>query len=82
MSDQSMLGTFIVVGLVGLCLVARGNKVKNVWGVNLGAVNCPRCQAPLPRVRTPRSLRQALLGGSTCKLCGCEIDKWGRDISH
>jgi hypothetical protein len=31
-------------------------------------------------VRWPKSLRRALWGGDTCAVCGCEFDKWGRDV--
>ena len=35
----------------------------------------------LPLVRFPTSLRQALWGGNTCRKCGCDFDKWGRELS-
>ncbi len=43
-------------------------------------MNCAECGAKLPRVRTPRSLRQAMLGGGTCPNCGIELDRKGRAI--
>ena len=58
-------------------------------GVFLGAIlltlllpakRCPRCQKPLPKVRLPRNVRQAVRGGHTCRHCGCEIDASGRVI--
>jgi hypothetical protein len=64
----------------GLAAVRNGTAKKTEWGINLGTVYCPRCNAPQPRVRRPQNRRQALWGGSTCS-CGCEMDKWGREIT-
>jgi hypothetical protein len=77
-----VLGFVILVGilLVGLVAVAHGTVVKNRWGVNLEPVHCPRCNATPLRVRVPQSFNQFLWGGRTCRGCGCEIDKWGREI--
>ena len=66
--------------LIGLVLVAAGTVRKNRWGINLDPTPCPSCNALIPQVRTPRSLKQALWGGSTCQRCGTESDKWGRRI--
>jgi hypothetical protein len=67
--------------LLGVLLVAFGTITKNRWGINAKPVNCPACGFPIPRVRQPKSLRQALWGGGTCEKCGCEMDKWGRLIT-
>jgi len=67
--------------LVGVLLVAYGTVARNRWGINLQPVNCPCCQANIPQVRTPKSVREALWGGGTCGKCGCRIDKWGRQIT-
>lgn len=43
-------------------------------------VPCPACgTVGQRRFRRPTSLRQALWGGETCVVCGCDFDKWGRD---
>jgi len=39
---------------------------------------CPRCQALLPKMRKPKSMRQMLFGGWTCSECGCEVNSMGR----
>ena len=41
---------------------------------------CPDCGEPLPKFRSPASLRQAMLGGWTCPKCGCETDRRGRKV--
>jgi hypothetical protein len=46
----------------------------------LPAKLCPGCGRPLPKVRLPRSLRQALRGGHTCPHCGCVTDARGNRI--
>ena len=58
----------------------NGAQTQNDWGINLARVKCPRCGAKMPIMRFPTSERQALWGGSTCRQCGCEVDKWGREI--
>jgi DNA-directed RNA polymerase subunit RPC12/RpoP len=77
---MAFLGAIFGVLAVGMLLVIHGTITKNRWGINLDAVTCPRCGAPLPRVRKPESLRQALWGGYTCATCGAEVDKWGREL--
>ncbi len=56
----------IAGGLVALLLAARPR------------LSCPACGAPVPRLRVPRSLRQALFGGARCTSCGCKVDRVGR----
>jgi len=65
---------------VGSVLVIFGTVTKNRWGINLEQVNCPRCKQARPQVRIPATTSQALWGGGTCQRCGCEMDKWGREI--
>jgi hypothetical protein len=65
---------------VGVVLVVSGTVRRNRWGINLESVNCPRCEQQIPQVRMPVSLSQTLWGGATCERCGCEVDKWGREI--
>jgi len=70
---------FIVpILLIGTLLVAFGTVAKNQWGINTKPVTCPACGRPVPKVRQPKSVKQALWGGWTCEKCGCEMDKWGR----
>lgn len=67
--------------LVGLVLVVYGTFARNRWVINFQQVNCPRCDAPVPRARKPKSRREMRWGGGTCDKCGCEIDKWGNPIT-
>ena len=71
-----------VLGLaVGIGLVARDTRRRaGKWGINTQSAGCPRCNAAMPAVRMPRTFQQAMWGGWTCA-CGCEIDKWGREIT-
>ena len=79
-----MTAVDIAAGLVGVALVAAAvvivrdsRRRSGRWGINLTRVHCPSCGTPQPMVRLPRSLQEMLWGGSTCKSCACEIDKWG-----
>lgn len=78
------MGALLVVPLALVAVVVAlvvGTVRRNRMGVNLSANNaCPRCATPVPMVRTPKNLRQALWGGWTCAKCGCEMDKWARAI--
>jgi len=67
----------------GVTLVVRDTiRRDGRWGINFDAANirCPECGARAPIVRVPKNLRQALWGGHTCDRCGCEFDKWGREV--
>jgi hypothetical protein len=80
--------TLIIVGAIagglGVLLVIVIGKAFNLrifegkrMGLNLKrGLKCPSCHAPLPMVRRPQNLNQALWGGWTCKNCGNEFDKW------
>jgi hypothetical protein len=72
----------IAFGLISAILVAKivldSRRRRGVMGINLRSMSCPTCATEIPTVRRPTSLRQALFGGSTCKSCGTELDKWGR----
>ena len=72
--------TFSLLG-IGLVLVVFGTVAKNHWGINLEPIHCPSCGTPMSQVRQPKSVVQALWGGGTCEKCGCEMDKWGRQVS-
>lgn len=55
-------------------------KVEDL-GINLSKVHCPQCNEKQPMVRRPKGWREILLGGWTCKKCGCKMDKYGKDLS-
>lgn len=81
-----LLFIFILLFCIGLSvllykIIFDSAKGKGNWGINLSLPNCPKCGQKVPAVRTPTSIRQALWGGWTCSGCGCEIDKWGKEIS-
>ena len=44
--------------------------------------DCPLCGTRTPPVRIPRSWRQFLWGGWTCRKCGCEMDGHGKLIEE
>lgn len=56
----------------------RNGDKKSRLGINPEPVNCPDCGNPMPKIRRPRTIKQALWGGGTCPKCGCEMDKWGK----
>jgi hypothetical protein len=51
---------------------------RGKMGIKVHAISCAMCVAALPFFRIPKSLRQAALGGWTCRACGTEIDRRGR----
>jgi hypothetical protein len=40
-------------------------------------VLCAICGEPQPRVRVPKSFRQAMTDGTTCAKCGTELGRTG-----
>lgn len=77
----------IVVGAVAafpaIILVVRDTiRGEGAWGINAGRVNCPECNAPLPRFRRPKNDRQRMWGGWTCAFCQTEIDKMGQRVEE
>lgn len=84
MSDPtSLILALAVLAVIALVVfVVAGHALKADWGINLRRVSCPRCHALMPGIRKPASGRQALWGGWTCEQCGCEMDKWGREVSR
>ncbi|HTC92825.1 MAG TPA: hypothetical protein VK699_05180 [Terriglobales bacterium] len=84
-----MLITLVLVIIFVACCVAlitaagfviHGTVTKNQLGINPDPSQCPRCHTAMPSVRVPKSFKQAMWGGGTCPNCGCEVDKWGREI--
>lgn len=71
----------IAAAFIGRAIMRRFAKLPkdHLFSANLSRdTKCPVCGEPMPSVRLPRSLREALRGGWTCKRCGTECDKWGR----
>ena len=76
------LAMFFAVMLPVLVRVVIGTIRKDEWGINLKEIRCPRCGERFPPVRKPMSSQQALWGGWICPKCGCEVDKWGREVEE
>ena len=70
---------FILIWLI--LMIISTSKRKGRWGINMDTVICPRCGNIFPKIRKPANLKQALWGGATCIKCGCEVDKWGKEIN-
>ena len=62
----------VLIGVTAVLLLSV--KMRNDVNAKGG---CPKCGTPVPGVRTPTSLRQALWGGWTCAECGTEMDRKG-----
>ena len=66
---------------VGAVLAIRDTiRQRGKWGINLKPGPCLQCGTPMPIIRKPANLRQAMWGGWTCSECGLELDKWGRPV--
>jgi hypothetical protein len=61
-------------------LIKSSAERNGEMGINLSPTQCPKCATPVPVIRRPANMRQALYGGSTCKNCGTEVDKWGKPV--
>ncbi len=63
----------VVAGLVAVLVIA-------VLALFAPQRSCPKCGNPLPRLRMPKSISQALRGGWICPNCGTEVDRAGRRV--
>ena len=77
----TLVALLLVAGLSLAAIIVSSIRQTGVFGINVDTLNCPRCGARVPAVRTPKTARQFLWGGSSCE-CGCEIDKWGKEIEQ
>jgi hypothetical protein len=68
-----------VVFTVALVLVVVQTLTRGKWGFGMLRGPCPRCGAPMPMIRKPTSVEEAMWGGWTCEKCGCKVDKYGRE---
>jgi hypothetical protein len=76
-------GLMLILFAAGGVLVVRDTtRGRGRFGFNLraGSVRCPRCGTKPPKFRVPANASQGLWGGWTCRECGCEYDKWGREV--
>ncbi|VUT24461.1 MAG: hypothetical protein MASP_00512 [Candidatus Methanolliviera sp. GoM_asphalt] len=78
-------GTVLLIITAGffailLAVIVQGTLRKTKWGITLKGVCCPRCGEKSSFIRKPTSRQQFLWGGWTCPKCGCEVDKWGREV--
>jgi len=83
--DWFLALTIIVPAAAVLIMVLwfdRQSANESKWGVNFNIKNtrCPNCNAGVPKVRIPRSRREALWGGWTCNHCGARMDKYGKPV--
>lgn len=79
--EVAVLAIVLVGSAVGGISVLYGTLAKNRWGINCNPVTCPRCGVLLPLRQAGRpTLNQALWGGKTCRRCGTQVDKWGREL--
>lgn len=56
----------------------QDNKIKPI--INLDKVFCPKCNTEQPTLKLADNLRQIIKGGWTCNQCGCEMDRFGKEI--
>lgn len=75
----------LMFGLAGVAAavvaIVRGTRRRDKTGINFKPIHCPKCGTKVPLVRAPNSFRQAMWGGYSCRQCGTEMDKWGREIA-
>lgn len=80
---EELMGISIFFVTVCVVVIAFGTINKKNWGFNFSPPkSCIRCGSKLNKfgLRTPTNVNQALWGGFTCRSCGTNFDKWGRDL--
>jgi len=73
---------FVIIMIALVAILISTEKKNGRWGINTNNVLCPKCGMPMPKIRKPQNWRQFLWGGGTCNGCGCEVDKWGKEITR
>jgi hypothetical protein len=75
-------GIFMLMLFALIFVFISTERHEGKWGINTADVSCPRCGLRMPKIRKPQNLRQCLWGGGTCQGCGCEVDKWGKEVEQ
>jgi hypothetical protein len=73
------LAAVIIALLVAYLFFRRRQPDPNLMKLGKWQADCPRCATPLPAIRKPASLYEALWGGGTCPNCGAKLDKFGNE---
>lgn len=73
---------FCFISAIALKIFVDSKNKDGDFGINFSLPNCPVCDERVPSFRTPTSLNQAFWGGWTCQNCGCEMDKWGKELEE
>jgi len=78
-ANEGIMLTVIVgvsVATIAIIMMIAQSRQKRVNAKG----GCPSCGTPVPMLRNPTSLRQALWGGWTCSNCGMEMDRHGEEM--
>jgi hypothetical protein len=78
------LGFLFLAAMVVTFFLRALDKIRREcrWGMKDPIAYCLKCGEPAPLVRFPKSARELLWSGWTCRLCGLELDRWGRPQEH
>lgn len=68
------------IGAFFMQIVSQSINRKGDLGFNFKPLICPQCREKTSLNR-PSSMKNIPWGGGACKFCGCEMDKWGNEIS-
>ena len=68
---------YAILFIVVVIFFKWATKRKSKLGINLKRNYCPVCGTPQPIIRIPKTLDQALFGGSNCPKCNAKHDKYG-----
>lgn len=71
----------LFIGGFALKIVIDTINRKGELGVNLQPLICPGCGTKTELFRTPDLLQEPTWNGGACSNCGCEMNKWGNEIS-
>lgn len=69
------------IGAFFMKIITNSINRKGDLGLNFQPVICPQCHEETKLIR-PATMKNIPWGGGACKFCGCEMDKWGNEISQ
>lgn len=71
----------LAIGAFIMKIVTQSINRKGDLGINFRHPICPNCGEKTDLIRPPTMKQPIPWGAGVCAICGCEMDKWGNEIS-
>jgi hypothetical protein len=71
----------LVFGAFIFKIVTQSIRREGDLGINFHHPICPNCGVKTDLIRLPNTKHPIPWGGGVCAICGCEMDKWGNELT-